>query len=190
MFILKRNGPDVNYRLAGTQLCSMYGHELKQETFSEAFVGEDQRSAESWVYRLGLDDYILLICSLGETAYGDKVNIETLLMPLVHNDQPGTRILGITTPCETSTWLGATPVIAQSIRSVRILRPWEDTGSHFQPLEFNRQVETMGSRRSSTNTPPMFDKPRQSACDDAMAYDFSKIRQGKHLRVIECGWAQ
>ena len=103
MFILKRNGPDVNYRLAGTQLCSMYGRELKQETFSEAFVGEDQRSAESWVYRLGLDDYILLICSLGETAYGDKVNIETLLMPLVHNDQPGTRILGITTPCETST---------------------------------------------------------------------------------------
>jgi hypothetical protein len=189
MFILERDGADVNYRLAGTHLCNMYGRELKQETFAEAFVGEDQRSAESWVYRLGLDDYIVLICSLGETEFGDLLNIETLLLPLVHNDQPGNRILGITTPCETPGWLGATPVIGQSIRSVRILRPWEESGAHFQPLEFNTPSENQASRRSDSNNPPMFTHQRSSLSDDAVAFDFAKTRQVKHLRIIDGGRA-
>ncbi|MEP0944365.1 MAG: PAS domain-containing protein [Rhizobiaceae bacterium] len=189
MFILERNGPNVNYRLAGTNLCSMYGRELKQETFAEAFVGEDQRSAESWTYRLGLDDYIVMICSLGETEFGDVVNLETLLLPLLHNDQPGNRILGITTPCETPSWLGATPVIGQSIRSVRILRPWEDAGAQFQPLDFAPPKDNLGSRRSDSHTPPMFVHQQQSLTEDAMNYDFSKIRQVKHLRIIDGGLA-
>ena len=189
MFILERSGADVNYRLAGTHLCNMYGRELKQETFAEAFVGEDQRSAESWVYRLGLDDYIVLICSLGETQYGDTVNIETLLLPMLHNAQPGSRILGITTPCETPSWLGATPVIGQSIRSVRILRPWEDASAHFQPLEFNPPKDSIGSRRSDSNNPPMFTDQRQSLSNDALAFDFAQTRQVKHLRIIDGGRA-
>ena len=135
MFILQRSGPNVNYRLAGTHLCNIYGRELKRESFAEAFVGDDQQSAESWVYRMGVDDYIVLICSMGETAYGETVNIETLMLPLLHEGQPGERILGITTPCEEPEWLGTTPIIGQTIRSVRILRPWEDEQPKFQPLK-------------------------------------------------------
>ena len=189
MFILERNGPNVDYRLAGTNLCHMYGRELKQETFAEAFVGDDQRSAESWVHRLGLDDYIVLICTLGETEYNDVVNIETLLLPLTHNDQPGNRILGITTPCETPSWLGATPIIGQSIRSVRILRPWEDAGSHFQPLQFDAPKDVFGTRRSNDHSPNIFMDLKKSVAEEAAAHEFSGIKQVKHLRVIEGGRA-
>ncbi len=187
MFILERDGPDVNYRPAGTHICSMYGRELKQEGFAEAFVGEDQQSAESWVYRLGIGDYIVLICSLGETAYGETVNIETLMMPLLHEGQPGERILGITTPCEKPTWLGSTPVIGQSIRSVRILRPWEDAKPQFQPLDIKPMDNRLSSRRQDINAPSMFthqDQPFSASSDLA---GISTIRQVKHLRIIDGG---
>jgi len=187
MFILERDGPDVNYRLAGTHLCSMYGRELKQEGFAEAFVGEDQRSAESWVYRLGLDNYVVLICSLGETAYGETVNIETLMLPLLHEGQPGERILGITTPCENPAWLGTTPVIGQSIRSVRILRPWEDARPKFQPLDIKPMDNRLPSRRGDSNAPSIFSHQDQSLTGEAGALNFSTARQVKHLRIIDGG---
>ncbi|MEP1208210.1 MAG: PAS domain-containing protein [Rhizobiaceae bacterium] len=187
MFILERDGADVNYRLAGTQLCSMYGRELKQEGFSEAFVGEDRRSAESWVYRLGIDDYTVLICSLGETAYGETVNIETLMLPLLHEGQAGERILGITTACENPAWLGTTPIIEQSIRSVRILRPWEDETPKFQPLDIKPMDNTLPSRRRDINAPSIFSDQDRILTHDAGSPEFSTVRQVKHLRIIDGG---
>ncbi len=187
MFILERSGPNVSYRLAGTHLCSMYGRELKQENFAEAFVGEDQQSAESWVHRLGVDDYIVLICSLGETAYGDTVNIETLILPLLHEGQAGERVLGITTPCEKPAWLGSAPVIGQSVRSVRILRPWEDSAPKFQPLDIKPMDNQLGSRRSNINAPSIFSHQKNSITGNAISFDYSTARQVKHLRIIDGG---
>ena len=186
MFILQRSGPNVNYRLAGTHLCSIYGRELKREGFAEAFVGDDQQSAESWVYRLGIDDYIVLICSMGETAYGETVNIETLMLPLLHEGQPGERILGITTPCEEPAWLGTTPIIAQTIRSVRILRPWEDEQPKFQPLNLKKVENQLPSRRHAADPPDMFSHFNQQANGD-LTSDLSTVRKVKHLRIIDGG---
>ena len=187
MFILERNGAEVHYRLAGTQLCGLYGRELKRETFSNVFVDEDQRSAESWVYRLGLDDYVVLICSLGETAQGHTVNIETLLLPMNHNDMPGERILGITSPCERPEWLGVTPVVHQSIRSVRILRPWETSNARFQPLDIPPAAVDLHTRRRDMNAPAMFSHQEQTFSARGAEFNFTKSRQVKHLRIIDGG---
>lgn len=189
MFILERNGPDVNYRLAGTHICSMYGRELKQEGFAEAFVGDDQQSAESWVYRLGIDDYIVLICSLGETAFGETVNIETLMLPLLHEGQAGERVLGITTPCENPEWLGTTPIISQSIRSVRIMRPWEDATPKFQPLDIKPMDNRIPTRRRDVNAPSIFTHQEQTITGDTGSVENAAVRQVKHLRIFDGGRA-
>ena len=186
MFILQRSGPNVNYRLAGTHLCSIYGRELKREGFAEAFVGDDQQSAESWVYRLGIDDYIVLICSMGETAYGETVNIETLMLPLLHEGQPGERILGITTPCETPEWLGSTPIIGQTIRSVRILRPWEDERPKFQPLSLGNVDNRLPLQRDNVNPPNLFSQSNPTKGVE-VGGDLSAARKVKHLTIIDGG---
>jgi len=126
MFILEPKNHQLTYRLAGTKLCGMFGKELKKEEFSVPFKGADKRSAQDWVERLGEDNYIVLISSFGLNEQGERINLETLLMPLSHNGIRGSRILGITCPCDDPYWLGSEPIVEQVIRSVRILRPWEE----------------------------------------------------------------
>lgn len=126
MFILELSGGAARYRLAGTNLCGIYGRELKNEDFCEAYTGKDQKSADTWAKQLGQDGTAVLICSLAEADSGDLVNLETLLLPLSHHGDPSKRVLGLTVSCEEPTWLGAYPIIGQHIRSARILRPWND----------------------------------------------------------------
>ncbi len=195
-FILEQDGPNVNYRLAGTSLCSIYGRELKQESFSEAFVGEDQRSADSWAYRIGLDDYVVLICSLAQTANGQMINLETLLLPLNQNGDAGNRILGITNPCEHPFWLGDEPIVEQSIRSVRILRPWEaplfpgiadrnnDEFENNQASSHPRTGQPLVTRRSDLNAPSIF---AEDHSDTGNVVPIHAPRRVGHLTVIDGG---
>lgn len=195
-FILEQDGPNVEYRLAGTGLCGMYGRELKQETFAEAFVGEDQRSADSWAYRIGLDDYIVLICSVGQTASGRTINLETLLLPLNHHGKAGDRVLGITTPCENPVWLGIEPIVEQSIRSVRILRPWEDPlyQDRSEPHSTDappaaaahhpRTGQPMATRRSDLNAPSIF---ADNGTPGAEIASLHAPRRVGHLTIIDGG---
>ena len=135
MFILETSNGRVDYRLAGTKLCAMYGRELKRESFGEVFIKQDQQSAENWAIRLAQDDYLALICSLGTTKEGRRLNMETLLLPLSHNGRVGHRVLGITVPCENPAWLGTNPIVDQTIRSVRVLHPWENQGDKHVRLQ-------------------------------------------------------
>lgn len=187
MFILERNGADAVYRLAGTNLCSLYGRELKQERFQDAFVRDDQRSAESWVYRLGLDDYLVLICSQGKNVHGECVNIETLLLPLLHNDKAGERILGVTSACEAPEWLGSSPILSQAIRSVRILRPWESGHNSFQPLDVQPAQPAPSFADDSGPIPPMFTLQDPLPGAGHAGNVPASIRRVKHLRIIDGG---
>jgi hypothetical protein len=187
MFILERDGADVTYRLAGTQLCSLYGREMKQETFARAFGDSDQRSAENWVYRLGLEDYILLMCSLAQAENGEMVNIETLLLPLIHGGKPGERILGITTPCENPAWMGTTPLITQSIRSVRVMRPWETLPTGIKTPAQEPAFTGYNQRRLDLKSPAMFSGDEHLQTDEATAADPLAPRRVKHLRIFDGG---
>jgi hypothetical protein len=187
MFILERDNSHVNYRLAGTHLCSLYGRELKQEPFSHVFASEDQRSADSWIYRLGVEDYVVLMCSLGQGENGELINIETLLLPLIHNGKPGERLLGITTPCENPAWLGISPVVTQSIRSVRIMRPWETLPTGLQLTGTSQMFDGHDQRRMDVASPPMFSAGKQVVSDNPEEAELSTPRRIKHLRIIDGG---
>ena len=191
MFILEHKEGNTHYRLAGTTLCSIFGRELKRETFVEAFVGQDRRSAENWVHRLGLDDYVVLLCSKGENAEGQMVNMETLLLPLSQHGERGNRILGITTPCSDTIWLGTKPIIAQHIKSVRVLRPWENmAGPGLNPsLLGQRPIEQ--SRRLEIDAPRLFLDTETDVDPQEQTPPSEKFkvepRQFGHLTVIQGG---
>jgi len=194
MFILERDAGEVSYRLAGTALCRMYGREMKRETFANAFVESDQNSATSWVNRLGLDDYVVLMCSVAETERGERINLETLLMPLDHHGARGRRILGITTACDDPYWLGVRPFISQTIKSVRVMRPWEDANqSHDIPVLNSLAAPKFTNLRQQLDAPQIYEEAstkRDEGVDisifDTSFMDGQSKRVG-HLTVIDGG---
>ncbi len=127
MFILDTQNAAPTYRLAGTRLCATMGREMKDEEFGSTFLGPDQEIAENWLWGMSADDHIVLLCSDGKNSEGQTVPLETLLMPLMHHGRRHHRVLGTTVALDAPYWLGSAPVIGQTIRSVRVLRPWDET---------------------------------------------------------------
>ena len=126
VFILQQRDGEACYRLAGTRLCALYGRELADAPFGNAFTDADRGAARSWVSTFGAEAAPLLFSSRARAASGGEVELETLVLPL-HNDRDERdgRALGITTPGHRPEWLGLSPVASEEVRSVRVLRPWE-----------------------------------------------------------------
>jgi hypothetical protein len=181
MFILENKRDQLVYRLAGTKLCSMFGEEQKQKPFSAPFSGADRRSAEDWVKRLNEENYLVVISSFGLTDKGERINLETLLMPLSHNGIRGSRILGITSAGDTPYWLGTEPVTEQVIRSVRVLRPWEgDTYMSNWPFKKPDQ-SNIEERRVNLEAPALYAETNKELDDQPNS------RRVAHLTVLQGG---
>lgn len=184
MFILDIDHGVATYRLAGTRLCAMLGRELKGEGFDEAFAEADHRTATSWAANVGIDDYAALICSDGLTDSGNILPIETLILPLNHNGRGNVRALGITVPLEMPVWLGTRPIGAQVIRSVRVLRPWDDIDSGALSAQRMLAVPKRGPQQASINQ----NQPRFTPSPAWLTENTSARRIG-HLMVVEGGKA-
>lgn len=203
MFILEVKNKQVFYRLAGTRLCSLYGRELKNESFQEAFEGEDQRSAETLSAQMGSDGVAAIICSVAESSHGELVNLETLLLPLTYQGNPSQRVLGVTVACEMPSWIGAHPIIAQTIRSVRTLTPWAKEDENIAPPLSDEAVldgyfpnSDSFSIRERLNTPSMQTDFKSSFAannfdphlsDGEINGEFKPARMVGHLQIIDGG---
>ena len=187
MFVLERHNGTINYRLAGTSLCNLFGRELKREKFTQTLVREDQSSASSWSDRLGLDDHLVLLCTTGEAESGERVNLETLMMPLNHNGLRGNRILGITTALDEPYWLGVRPILKQSIRSVRILRPWENQTARFGEQSAEAPPISFQPRLARVDSPTLSDSGAYGMEGKSDNEDAVSGHRIAHLTVIEGG---
>lgn len=153
MFILNLEHGSATYRLAGTRLCSLFGRELKQEDYSAVFQDIDIRAASNWAGSIGSDDFLVLICADGITSDGEILPLETLLMPLSQQGVSNRRALGMTVPLTRPNWIGSKPIVEQRIRSVRIIRPWEEN-----VFKTNRPIEHSGFRPSSPKPVAAFNR--------------------------------
>ncbi len=131
-FILEHNGNNqLTYRLAGTRLCAAFAIELKGSNFIAPWQSNEQKTITNVLNSVGGDDVVAVFGSLAGTEKGRTVSMETLVMPLLHNKKKHQRILGITTPLTRPYWLGADPVVSQSITGLRIIDP-EQNMNHFK----------------------------------------------------------
>jgi len=190
MFILEEVAGTGVYRLAGTKLCSMFGREMKQENFVQTFEAADRKLAGEWISSMGRDDYLVLLCSSGQTAQGLSINLETLLMPLMQHGRRNTRVLGITVPGKNPGWLGTTPVVSQRIRSVRVIRPWEKNAFKANwPFEVPKQLSE-SQRSVGMDTPALFVENDDEADTYTLGRGLAAGLDGRrvaHLTVFEGG---
>jgi hypothetical protein len=118
---------DVNksfpFRLAGTRLCAMMGHELRATSLLDRWGEADRKEMERLLAAVSDDSAAVVIGADALSNQGHKLDLELLMLPLRHRGKTHSRILGSLTPGETPYWIGICPLTSLSIRSIRILWP-------------------------------------------------------------------
>jgi hypothetical protein len=125
-FILEVEGRDrYMVRLAGTRVCSLYCREIKGGNLLDLWSGEDRSAMTTLAAAVAEDGAAAVVTVSGWTAREQDVISEWLLLPLRHGGEKFNRILGSCSLLERPFWLGAEPVVRQSIASLRLVWPDE-----------------------------------------------------------------
>lgn len=109
----------VSFRLAGTKLCSAYGRELKNVGYLGLWDEVDNMKIYSAVKEVYQNFQPMVIAHVGETEQRQFLTFETLLVPLSNQSSQSVRILGITSPAETPSWIGIDPLVNNRIKLTR-----------------------------------------------------------------------
>jgi hypothetical protein len=126
-FILERRDAETfNFRLAGTRMCDIFGHELRGTNFLDGWETIDRLPLLrqfSTLTRQGTAGIVYLeIAAVAEEA----VECEVLLLPLKHTRDAIDRVLGTFTPLQSPTWLGEKPVVAKRVIANELVWPARD----------------------------------------------------------------
>jgi hypothetical protein len=99
----------ASVRLAGTHVCALFGRELKGRSFDALWGAPD---ADPWrlIEAVALDTVGVVAGLRGTTERGEAVDLELLLLPLRHQGETQSRILGALSPACVPHWLGLRPV--------------------------------------------------------------------------------
>lgn len=123
-FILERADlPAYRFRLAGTRLCQLFGHELRGTDFVELWSGKDR---ETMVSMLGV---VFEQAAVGRgffVGYRDGnliTRYEMCLLPLVHTDYAIDRLLGAITPIGRLRAVDDEPLLGQNFLEADTMRP-------------------------------------------------------------------
>lgn len=123
-FMLERIGGGIyHFRLAGTRLCDLFGVELRGKNFLDDWSDADRRTLE-WV--------LTTICEQGAGATltiegvsdrRNRVEIEAMLLPLLHSNNKITRVIGAISAASAPYRLDNEPVRARHLRRHQLLWP-------------------------------------------------------------------
>ncbi len=124
LFILERKSPvEYFFRLAGTRLCSAYGRELRGQSLTRFWPECDRESIETLLYSITEDATAAVVGIQAQSAAGNHLPLEMLLLPLFQDNGKLTRVLGGLVPLESAYWIGVDPLVRQSVRSLRLIWP-------------------------------------------------------------------
>lgn len=115
------------FRLAGTRLCELFGSELRGSNFLDGWASPD---------RSILADHLAATCEQGAVTLltleaGDgarRVQIEAILLPLVHPEGTIGRLLGAMSPTTAPHWLGHEKLTQKSLINHELV--WPDGRPH------------------------------------------------------------
>ncbi len=112
-----------SFRLAGSHLCSAYCRELKGREFEHLWNSKDRDAIKTLIKAVTQDHAVALVTFEGTSQSSNKMNFETILMPLRHNGSSTNRILGAMSADDEPYWFGAQPIVEQRITGLRLIWP-------------------------------------------------------------------
>ncbi len=126
-FILERRDAETfSFRLAGTRMCDIFGHELRGTNFLDGWQAIDRlpllRQFQT-LTRHGTAGIVYL-----EIAAADEkpIECEVLLLPLRHTRDTIERVLGAFSPLQQPSWLGEKPVVSKQVIANELVWPSRD----------------------------------------------------------------
>ncbi|OCP17236.1 hypothetical protein BC360_13330 [Ensifer sp. LC163] len=124
LFILERDRfGGMKFRLAGTHVCALFGHELRAQQFGTLWFGS-QAGRTLQVSRQVMARHVpVMLSATARTEDRRELATEALLLPLASNDGHSDRILGSLSPLSRPYWLHATPVNGLDVTGLRVLDP-------------------------------------------------------------------
>ncbi len=118
---------DHPFRLAGTRVCALFGHELKGEAFAQLWDVASRKLVRE-LTAVVADEAVAVVAGVSaHTAEGSRADLELLLLPLYHRGKTHVRLLGVLAPLAVPYWLGAERVVALSLGATRHLGPAVET---------------------------------------------------------------
>ncbi|GLK67934.1 PAS domain-containing protein [Hansschlegelia plantiphila] len=111
------------FRLAGSRICAITGHEMKGEQFLGLWSGPDRATLLGALSTVSDDAAVAVVGAQGSTDLNRKIDLELALLPLRHRGRTHSRVLGSVAPVETPYWLGACAVTRFELTSLRMIWP-------------------------------------------------------------------
>lgn len=148
-FILQCEGEQpAEFRIAGSRICALYGHELKGTPFADLWSGQERETVRASVAAMREEGLCTLIGWQARTATRETLRGETLMLPLGTDRQEMNRVLGTMVPMSAPYWIGMLPVVALSMQTVRMIDP---AGAEVRP--FGRRRGLPGAAGTGTPVP-------------------------------------
>ncbi len=123
-FILENAREGLNFRLAGTRLCALFGGELKDRPFASLWTDAATRIEILRMVDAVMDEAAGAVTGLSvESRRGAMADFEMVVLPLRHGGKTHARVLGALAPVMVPPWLGSDPIERIEIRSMRIIWP-------------------------------------------------------------------
>lgn len=111
------------FRLSGSRICAIAGHEMKGEKFLSMWRGPDRATLLGALTTVSDDAAVAVVGAQGSTELGRRLDLEIGLLPLRHGGRTHARLLGSLAPVETPYWVGACPVTRFELTSLRMIWP-------------------------------------------------------------------
>lgn len=123
-FILENEPIGPVFRLAGTRLCALIGHELRGRAFTALWPDVEAQGDMRRLVQTVMDETAGAVAGLsGESSTGAPIYLELLLLPLRYRGRTHARILGALSPALSPDWLGLDTVATMRMISLRMLWP-------------------------------------------------------------------
>ncbi len=106
-------------RLAGTRVCALFGREIKGESFLALWAAASQPIVASLLAILADECTGTVAGATAQSADGEPVDLELLLLPLGTRRPSFARTIGVLAPLKVPHWLGASPIGALTLGSRR-----------------------------------------------------------------------
>jgi hypothetical protein len=138
-FMLERiDARTYRYRLAGTQLCGLFGSELRGRNFLEDWSEEDHTVLARDLASVCEQGAAATLALEGSSDARHRVDLEAILLPLAHGGNKIVRIIGAMTPTSRPYWLDSEPLKSRRIRRHELI--WPDGRPHAVIERLGRQA--------------------------------------------------
>ena len=138
-FMLERiDARTYRYRLAGTQLCGLFGAELRGRNFLDDWSEEDRTVLARDLASVCEQGAAATLALEGSSDARHRVDLEAILLPLAHGGNKVVRIIGAMTPTSRPFWLDSEPLKSRRIRRHELI--WPDGRPHAVVERLGRQA--------------------------------------------------